>query len=305
MRMLNAVYDLAAGPVTFDAAVFVALAEGYRRRHGYDAVHFIVLPGPNDGFRLVSKRDKLFEAARKRWRLENLILPLFRLLPACVGISVLPGRPAAPPPDVFPPDYHPERDAYCPYTLDKAVLAHAEGWALQGFEASHQARKWAEKYAGATVVTLRESDFQPARNTDMAAWREALSGEDNVVVVPDTEAMLTGRYNDLGRASNAGLLAALHLDLRMALYEAAGHNLFVNTGPAQLAWFSPRCRFAAVKMVTPDYKTTRPEWFDRLRIPVGTQPGWFKPWQKLIWLDDTADAVRAALAFGKEYRNAA
>ena len=79
-----AVYDLSLEPITFDFADFLAAAESYAKTHGNQFFLFIVLRD-----RDLLEPDKIYEEAvpedSQDWRVNNIILPLIPLYPACVG----------------------------------------------------------------------------------------------------------------------------------------------------------------------------------------------------------------------------
>ncbi len=293
--MMNALYDLEAGPITFDSAVFFALAEAQRVFFKEDGIRVLIAPARGGGFRMKSKRDRIFDDARKAWRLWNVVVPMARLLPSVSGVSVLTGREEIG--DLgktrFPSGWSEERPT-CFYQMVIAKAAHAAGMKLQSFRASDAARRWADALDGRIVtITLRESDYQPGRNSDLAEWRKVAGDLSSrgyrVIVVPDTEAVMAGRYSTLD--CETSLPAAFNLDLRCALYERAALNLHVSGGPAALGLFNRNIAQATFRMVNTDYQTTSPAWLAHIGLPVGSELPWLQPWQRTVWADDTADVV--------------
>ena len=86
-----AVYDLSSEPVTFDFADFLAAAESYAKTHG-KSIFFCLLYHVID----LLEPDKIYEEAVLKIvkiTLNNIILPLIPLYPACVGHSLCRIRP--------------------------------------------------------------------------------------------------------------------------------------------------------------------------------------------------------------------
>ena len=85
--------DLEVAPITFDAVSGLAIAELFRRRHGLENIHVVVVPGTIDGL----KEEAADYAAvvgpeARRWRIHNLLIPLCRLLPSCTGYTICGSR---------------------------------------------------------------------------------------------------------------------------------------------------------------------------------------------------------------------
>ena len=94
--VLYAFYDLQVAPITYDAAWFVALADRERRRQGLGSVHFVVVPGTLDGLRAErSAYEAAVDHESRRWRLHHVVVPLFGLVPAAAGYTLLPSRESA------------------------------------------------------------------------------------------------------------------------------------------------------------------------------------------------------------------
>ena len=81
---LTAFYDLDVSPISYDFAIFLALAKIERNRAGRDAVHIVIVPAAEGQFR---DDDVEYDAANKRWRLHNILLPLCAAAPSPVSIS--------------------------------------------------------------------------------------------------------------------------------------------------------------------------------------------------------------------------
>src|SRR3989454_10117011 len=95
---LYAFYDLQVAPITYDSAWFAIAADRERRRQGLDRVQFVVVPGMLDGVREErAAYDAVVDRHMRLWRVHNIVLPVFSLVPSALGYTLLPSREAAGP----------------------------------------------------------------------------------------------------------------------------------------------------------------------------------------------------------------
>ena len=250
---MYAFYDLAVAPVTFDAVWFTVAADLARRAAGRRHLHFVIVPGRLEGFRQEHDAyEALVDREARRWRIQNMLLPVFGLLEATAGMTVAASRDEAGylrdrARAVFPDRYDP---ALPTYSHTHGVIAAARaGEATAVLCAPKDARRTIDRYFRAhagdrkvLTITLRDYGFGAARNSNHAAWaafsRALDPAEWFVVVVPETT-----RTVEAPRPELEGLAmlpeAAWNVGLRLALYEAADLNMSVNTGPIYLASFAP------------------------------------------------------------------
>lgn len=303
---LYAFYDLAVAPVTFDFVTFLVLAEIERRHCEADALRVIFVPGRKDGFRRYSTRDHAFNRARKEWRVQNIQVPACRLVRACSGSVVCVTRAEA---DayvqrargkVFPPGYSILRPRFR-YQARHLVQAAAEGLDVRVLEATPQAKahvtEWLQRHTGgraAISITLRQSDFQPVRNSNIVSWsrfaRWLTERNFAPVVVPDTEAYLAGNSARL----EAGIeypAAALNIELRAALYDGCLVNLMVGGGPGAICISGTQTRYLMFLLVRERAVAASPEWFVAQGMPPGIQPSFTGRFQRYVWADDTLETI--------------
>ena len=161
-------------------------------------------------------------------------------------------------------------------------MRHVDGWLAQ-----HAAGR------KPIVITLRHYGYGTARNSDLSAWMEFVSGLDRSlyapVVVPDTEGALAAAP-EFGGAP-VFTAAAWSLGLRMALYERAYLNLMVNTGPHLLCMFNERCRYLMFKVLTPSVRQTSEAYMRFLGFEIGAQPPFASPVQRWVWEDDRPEVI--------------
>lgn len=300
--LLHAFYDLNTSPVTFDSVVFMVAANGFAAAEGKDGfVVYIVPSDTEDGFRQVNGRDMFLPLQRKLLRLHRIILPIGSLFPRCAATKVLKSRASfhkiragLAPNQFFPPWLDEGKSAY-----STAILpwGHKMGWPVQPVVPPEPAMKWArrkKRKGRLAVITLRQSDFQTKRNSNLQEWEKVrgfLEGRGyRVVTVPDTEALLSDHHGPWSGEISEG--ASVDLLKRAALYEVADLNLMVSGGPATLAMLNPRVRFVVCNMVHAEYDTTRQDWLDRIGFIFGRDPEWFQPHQHILWTPDTFETLR-------------
>lgn len=304
---LYVVYDLAAGPITYDFIYFLMLAEHYRAMTGRLGLYVVFVPAPGDGFRRVSQRDRFLAYDRKLWRLLNLLAPCTSLVPNCIGMHVCASREDAatllrdaPADRVFPPQYSLDKPT-CPYLLPQVLQQAKQGPDIRALRAPPLAtalvqRRLHELGGGKPVVsiTLRQSDFQPARNSNIAAWRQFAGACTQMgfhpVFIPDTEALLSDQASALAEFTTLNL-PALSVGYRMAVYEASFLNMLTNTGPASLCMFHPAARSLVFKMIVAGTATCSAEYFISLGLLPGAQMPFAGPGQTITWQDDDAGSI--------------
>jgi hypothetical protein len=307
-RVLQAFYDLDKSPPTFDFLVFLALAELARRRRGLEALRVIFVPGQADGFRAFTPRDRMFERGRKEWRLHNVLAPACRLVSASLEPVLCTNREEAlrfeglAAGAVFPEGYRVDRPLV-DYHLGGLLHIGSKGVEVRVLEAPAQAlvliRRWLTRHApGRPVVTisLRESDFEPERNSDAASWvRVAQWLEDKgfmPVIVPDTEALLNGagEWRGTGAVCHP---AALNLELRAALYAESHLNLMLSGGNAFLCVLSARARYVMFLRVIESLYIWSDAGHRRHGMVPGEQLAFAGEFQRAAWAGDGYEQVVA------------
>lgn len=306
--MLPVFYDLADCPLTFDAAVLLTAAQAYARREGQGEIVLYVVPADTeDGFRWISPKDKKLPVERKRLRLEAIICTLAALFPSFTRVQILKSREEAARirvgfgrDSVFPLNWSVERKSTS-YHMDILFRLSKAGIDVQNIRVPKIAIDWAarKKKAGQklAVITLRQSDMQPVRNSNLGEWqkvRQYLESKGyRVVTVPDTEALLSGNHGPWDGEVSEG--ASIDTIKRAALYETADLNLMVCGGYAVLASLNPRVPLLLCNMIRDEHKTTTKEWLERLGFVIGQDPPWFQKHQRILWTPDTFDNLRPDL----------
>lgn len=211
--MMRVYYELSRSPATFDYVNFLVRAEKQRLERQQDALSIRI----SFGERTQSPRDIAFGPERKRWRIDNLLIPLSRCLPSVVDVAVGEGGQTL---------------GYLPF----------QGPQTPVLRAPKAAKAIVERYLGnvekPVSITLRQSDFEHQRNSNFDAWQVVagwLSARGYTpVFVPDTEAVLWGTAHEQPRHLNYQA-AALYPEIRLALMEACVVNLMAAGGPMEMA----------------------------------------------------------------------
>ena len=304
---LYAFYDLKVEPITFDILWFLAGADLQRRRLGLEHIHVVIVPSPDDGLRKEDLRyESMVDRETRRWRIHNILISAVGFLPLCIGFTLAASRheaavmrsgaavrhyPKGYEP-ILPVAHHPNDSLYPARAGTRPI-----GVLRAGAQGLRYIDQWLASYAAdrrTITITLRDYEYHPARNSNVAAWAEFARGLDLRVWFPvfvlDTERTL----GEVPKALQDFVVfreVSWNVGLRMALYERAWLNLGVNNGPMALCWLNERTRYITFKMVTPSVSQTTVA-FNRSR---GFEPNQSLPFatafQRWVWEDDSLDVI--------------
>lgn len=304
---LYAFYDLQVAPITYDACWFAAAADLARRRRGLRRIHFVIVPGTHNGVREErAAYEAAVDVAERIWRVHNVVIPIFTLVPSCAGYTMLPDRLAAEPlragagERMYPAHYEPALPV-SHHPSELLTLAPEERAGIGVLRSSAQARRYVERWLaprrnGRRVisVTLRDYAFMAARNSNLEVWtafaRRLAPGAYLPVFVLDTERTLDPLPAVL-QGFEVFPQASWNVGLRMALYESSDLNLGVNNGPLIFAVMNDRVRVLIFKMITPSVPQTTEEFMRQLGFQIGAQLPFATPFQRLVWEDDTLEVI--------------
>ena len=313
--VLYAFYDLAVSPTSFDIVVFLVLAELERKETGCSALHVVIVPGPEEGFRKRSLRTyqeigaAQYNVDSLGWRLRNILVPCCWLVPSCQQVTVCASREEAMVLEaswvkhVFPKRYT-VRIPVENYLYSHVVDSISRGLVLPSIQATPQAlhfvSQWIQANAGnrkVISITLRECSYERDRNSSPEDWGSFARSLDRDVYLPviirDTEAAFRSLPAEL-----SGLTifpeASWNLELRAALYELSYLNMSVNTGPAALLSFNRLTRYLCFKIIIATYSSTTEEHVRAIGIEPGTQLQISTPFQRYVWDDDRLDVIQEA-----------
>ncbi|MEX0814231.1 MAG: hypothetical protein WD014_01035 [Dongiaceae bacterium] len=308
---LYAFYDLKVAPITYDILWFLAAADLERRRLGLARVHVVIVPGPYQGAREEEPSYELVvDAEARRWRIDNILVPACRLLPACRGLTLAGTRAEAAAVrsrlarHVYPAGYETALPL-APHPKHCLRPAEAGVRPIGVLRASPAALGYVDRWLAPRLegrrlvtITLRDYPYYPTRNSNLAAWTEFARRLDAMLYFPvfvlDTERTL-----DLPSAV-ADLpvfrTVSWNLSLRMALYERAWLNLGVNTGPMGLCWLNDTTRYLTFKILTPEAPQTSPRFARWCGFEPDRSLPFATPLQRWVWEDDSVEAIEREFA---------
>lgn len=271
------VYNVPSGSISYDFLIWLLDAEMARLREGASPPLKVYFWFGRDGKAGLS-------LPQQRVMFDNVVKPSLDLIGAIEHPDAVHGR-----------DYPPRH-------FRDIVQAANNGEKIPVFKAPPRAREAMRQWLARDgdqrepiVITLREAEHWPHRNSDLDAWREFARDRqeagDRVIFVRDT-----AKVNEPS-PWNTCPAASANLHMRMALYELAKANLFVANGPCTLAQFSDRpwlC-FTPIEPDDSPYKAnTAMFWRMYVGIDVGEQFPWSRPNQRIVWQKDTYENICAA-----------
>lgn len=300
--------DLEVCPITFDLVTGIATAELYRRSHGLTDIHAVIVPGSVGGLREeTTDYGSVVDADARRWRIHNLVIPLFRLLPTISGYTVCGTRREAyanwfaSAEHVFPEGYSITFPTLW-QPRDVADAARAGHAVLPMFRATPQAldymRRFVEPRAAGrrvVVINLRRYGYMPGRNSNDANWYAFARTLDNDRWMPlfvlDTNVALDPKPPELDEFVVCDVVP-FSIELRMALYEVADLVMAVTQGPMELCWLNDHCSYASFVKPGSSIHTTDETYLQR-GYDIGKGPPFMTEKHRWVWDYDELPVIRA------------
>jgi uncharacterized Rossmann fold enzyme len=277
-----AYYDFRTSPYSYDFMNFATAA------YSAGAQGVVFVPGDRGWSKLTPEQEQV--------RLAKILLPIARWFPRN-PIVCGSREDAAELMQQYPPCYP------AGYSLSDPKQGHMLGkvvrspdlhwlpppqWAIDMVAGDLAGRK-------PVVLTIRETFFKTQRNSNVKAWaefgRHLIQQGYDVLVVPDTDA----GYCDEWHGLPAYFAASDDVSVRLALYMQAACNLGIANGPMMLSFLS-QAPMMMFRPLTPGHWETSPEYWAAQHIPVGSQPRWFTPKQRIVWEADTFQSLREHFA---------
>lgn len=297
---------MAVKPVTFDFAVFLAIAEMYRKQHSYDGYVVLFVPGPNDGLRAeVDSYEGVVPLASRKWRFSHILMPMLDFAPHCLGHYVAETRRAAAEYlssrnlSTFPLNYDVAYPATVPRNAWRAYLTPEN--TPRVFSATSQAIGYVKQWLGGRglnvskliSVTIRDYGYGNDRNSNLSEWyrfADYVMGKGyDVVFIPDVEnAMLSPVNKDYVVFDQA----SWNLHLRVALYQISYLNMFVNAGPAALCYLS-EAPYIMAKIITENVGQSSKESLEDQGYSYLCTPEFATYKQLWAWHDDCFTNLKA------------
>lgn len=302
-KVLFAYYDLDVYPISYDICWFLVWADLERKRRKRDRLHCIFVPISNEEQRRFPEGyDVVIDRNSRAWRFRNICVAATSLL-SNVSVTVCEGRQHADvlkliSPQSLPSGFPPPLPLIYQRTIAGLVQ---EGSQWKGLSAPLQGKRyvdqWLRCFVGEKrpiVITLRQYGVDPERNSTVEEWVAFAKSLDHEifqpVIIPDTDSAM------LPLSGLDGLTifreAAWNLGLRMALYESAYLNMFVNSGPGSLCILNRNCRYLFFKVMVPSLFLASEENLKRMGFTSGTTPPFATPFQKWVWETDNREILR-------------
>ncbi|MFK3863437.1 hypothetical protein [Pseudoalteromonas rhizosphaerae] len=259
--ILYAVYDLSVHLACFDVINFVVLAEIARIEQHKTHIQFILVHDRStagENFNTLRFHD----ADDYAWRIEKIVKTVFTCVPSYISITEFPFKEdafifLATKENVFPESYYTNKKSPAINTLllrsvplkyDMSVLSAP----LVGKNLAASFLNSLPDNKKIIVITLREYEAQPKRNSDIAQWSAFLDSLDLTIYCPviirDTY-QSTEKPDDRLKKYIHCPQASMDFCVRLALYELAYINMGVSSGPNYSISFVKGARSIIFQMI--------------------------------------------------------
>lgn len=311
--ILTCYYDLRFQPLTFDFVIFLAGANAYREQIKAIGLEIkIIVPD----FKEREIATNLYKEDAEIWKFQNIILKLPALLSKVISVNVskeIPNLVALP---CYPPPLSEIKSNalnylhYSDALKDKYRFFHSLGFlkrkffeypeAFQCFAAPTDSLKIIQEKYGKNYITisLRTKIFQSLRNSNLQSWQAVCdyiaSKGLQPIILPDFEDYFNAQsFKEMKHP--VAHEAMLDLNLRIALYENAKHNLAVSGGASPLLLCS-KVPYSIFKWVVPGIQSCSPEHHRNFNgLNFGEKVWFMRDSQSLLWADDSLDFVMGHL----------
>ena len=305
-RTLHVFIDLDVCPVTYDIVDFLLLATCEQKEKGLDNIHVVIVPGHDKGFKVEEPVfANIYDYDSRRWRLNNLCIPIFSLAPNILGYTICSNRLQATffwhmAKHVSPKDYtilFPKT----PRRRDLMDRARAGEALLPFLRSPPQAIKYVESWLSHVAadrrvicITLRESRYGSERNSNIKAWlkfaRQLDPLEYQPVFILDTDTAFAPNSYDF-----SGITifreGAWNVCLRSAMYEKAWLSMGVVCGPTELCWYNQDCRYMFFISLD-SLSEERIGLMEESGFDIGQQFIFAEPLQQIVWQADHLEAIK-------------
>ncbi len=264
---LEVLYDLNYAPGSYDFLCAMINVENHRQEHGFSRVHVNFKPGQKDGFRPIDVIE--VPSAYQKLMLNNVARPMLEMFAfrevAKVG----------------------ERPFQCHYIPLESLIYYRKTGKMAHYRPNDAALEWAKQYDNPYVITLREAEHHPLRNSKVDEWiKFAKTLDGPVVFVRDT----VKAYEPIDGFETCPK-ASIDIHKRMALYQRAKMNFSVGNGPITLAAFTKHIPYLYLLTPVEGYRPYEKQWqIDVMGLDDNCQFPWHDPkCQRIEHADDTAE----------------
>ena len=305
-KTLYAFYDLGTCPPSFDVINFVCIASAVTKIKKYKNFHLVILHGAFQGFRGKTSHS----ISELRERMNSIILQACNVVDNCIGQSYIFDRSDAfnimsklDPDCIYPRQYNVKYPyGYYNWGATNEISKNFKVDVQNLKSNTHQlgeCQKWLHskdiKVKSFITVTLRQSDYQKERNSNISEWIKFANylKEINIqtIFVKDSEKIF--EENDLIEKNKflSCEPASFDLAFRMALYELSKLSFVINNGPYLLAFLNPKVNFIIMKMNTENYYVSSEKLLTEWGFEKNKNLEFMKKNQKIIWQDDNFENI--------------
>lgn len=303
--ILYAILDLKNNLVTYDVANFFYLAEQSRIERKKENIVLLIVPNKNISGNHIANTH--YKADDEIWRIEHIITPLARCVPAISSILSIPFREHYSElkinrDNIFPNSYSLESPPK-QFSFDDI---QSKGFSLSYlFDAPEIAKKIANNYIKSIckdklpiVITLREYDAQVGRNSDLYSIEKFISSLDNkyqAILIRDTYKLGSALPHGLSRVPCCDA-ASIDLQVRVALNQLAFLNFSVNTGPSYIFAFTKNCSSIEFRWVDDNIFSISRKVMAQAGFKEHDQPIFFDSSKNsIVWERDSLYSLNTAL----------
>lgn len=303
---LYAFLDFSVCPISFDVVDQVLAAVMECRNKGLKKVHIVVVPGHENGFKTEEPIfASVYDHEARRWRLQNMCIPIFSLIPMVSGYTVCDDRKSAhrlekQVSNIMPRGYSVKtpvianrRDIIEKFAGGQNIfpLIAAPDHALRYVDTWLEANKTGQRLI---CITLRQSKFAPERNSNLDAWLSFAKGLDPSLYFPvlilDTDHAMKAATDNLNGVK-IFREAPWNIALRAAMYQRAWLVVGTLSGPTELCWYNEMCRYLFVAPVA-GFDEERIALMQEMGFTIGENFPFAKDHQKILWHEEDTELIR-------------
>lgn len=265
---LEILYDLNFAPGSYDFFCAMVNIENFRSLNGFTRVHVHFKPGKDRGFR----PNEIIELSHdyKKLMLNNVARPLLGLFGFIEVGSVS------------------SKARQFQYLSRESLDLYREQKVMAEYRPNEEALKWAEQFSdNPYVITLREADHWPTRNSRVEEWvKFAKTLDRRVIFVRDT-----AKAHEPIDGFETCPEASIDVHKRLALYARAKMNFAVCTGPMMLAAFTQTIPYIYLLTSAP-YPGYSREWQSQAMGLIDQQYPWHdSKTQRVVYADDDFESL--------------
>jgi hypothetical protein len=273
-------------------------AELYSIKINKIGIIFICVPPKENKSNFTSNYDQIVNKDSKKWRIDNIIIPVVRSHPACKGMIFLPDRISLKEiiknNDIFPELYDGFNLRYANFT----DLYRSKYNDFNGIESSIQGKIYIKNYfkrreISNNVITLviRDYGYDEARNTNYDELSKfvsyLISNNYNPVLVPDTD----NAFKKIKNIDENLIFRdpCWNVGLRLALYELSLLNIFGPGGAGSVMLFGNKSACLGINSIVDNSLESNAKMYEKAGIQAGMQWSFLPKFQYISYKDESCE----------------